>query len=184
MLTVLSSLAAPVVVPLVFFAAGRQVQIDATGLGVTLLSTILGPALIYGAMVVRWPASRHWLRPRSGGLCAATIAVILAVVVAAARSEIAGQPLLIVEGLVVMALLFALLYAVGVVVALGASPRDRVTYFFASGAMNNTLAVGVGFFHFDATTALFLALSELIWALCVAISPWVLNVIIHPSART
>ena len=74
----------------------------------------------------------------------------------------------VVYGLIFMTVLFAFYYAFGIVYSLFIKKANRVPYVYGSGAMNNSLAVGLAFICFDAKTSLFIVLSEIVCSFYVA----------------
>ena len=70
--------------------------------------------------------------------------------------------------LFVMFFAFALFYGFGVIYALFLPEEYKRPIIWGSGAMNNSLAVGLSFAYFDAKITFFIVVSEIIWSVYVA----------------
>ena len=71
-----------------------------------------------------------------------------------------------------MFVLFFVFYLFGFVFSLFVPKDQRSTYIWASGAINNGLAIGLSFLYFSPEITFFIVISEIIWCLYVAAAQW------------
>lgn len=172
-LTIISSLLAPGIIPGVFLIVGEVVSVNVWELFITLILVLFVPVLVYFGVVSRIKPLQSWTASNGKMMTVLLMSVVLAVIVASTRDVFLDHLDFLFKGLVVMGILMAILYLVGFLVSFKAAPDARVSYIYASGAMNNALAIGLAFAYFDTITVLFLVLSELVWSFYVGLSQWV-----------
>jgi predicted Na+-dependent transporter len=91
---------------------------------------------------------------------------------AAQKHEFLANADVMISAFFVMSILFGLFYLFGFLFSLAVKKEDKVSFIYSSGAMNNSLAVGLAFAYFDAQIILFIVLSEVVWSAYVAAAQW------------
>ncbi len=173
-LTVITSLLAPAVVPSVFSFLGQSVDVDTWGLFKTLCLVVFVPLVIYFVAARPVVPVRKWLVSNNKFLSIVVLTVIMLIVVASQKEAFLSEFSRLYIDLSIMVGLFGILYLFGIAFSffLIAEPKDRISYIFASGAMNNALAVGLSFLYFDSHTTFFVVASEFVWSFCVVAGQW------------
>ncbi|MEM6812513.1 MAG: hypothetical protein AAF549_08630 [Pseudomonadota bacterium] len=175
-ITIISSLLAPFIVPSVFLFLGHTINVDIFNLFITLAFVVFLPILFYFGVVDRFEAPKSVVQKYNKMTAIIFLAIILTIVIAAQKEELIDNIVLIVEGSIVMTGLFLILYAFGFFYAKFFAPKDQdISYIYSSGAMNNSLAVGLAFAYFDAITSLFMVLSEIVWSFFVAVAQYIFS---------
>ena len=167
-ITIISSLLMPLYVPGIFMFLGQYVEIDIFNLLLVLIGVVILPLCLYFLLVNRVSWLSSVVKRYNKSTSVLTLSLILVIVIAAQKEDILSNFSSVVYGLIFMTALFAFYYAFGVIYSLFISKANRVPYIFGSGAMNNSLAVGLAFIYFDAKTSLFIILSEIVWSFYVA----------------
>jgi len=167
-LTLITSLLAPFLIPAVFSFLGQSVTVNIWELFLTLLFVIFVPIIIYFGIFDKIKKTRNFIQENNKFSTIIFLSIILAIVFSSQKQEFLNNIDIITIGLIVMSVLFALFYGFGFIYSLFVSEEQKIPFIFASGAMNNALAIGIAFAHFDAMTSLFLVLSEVIWSIYVA----------------
>lgn len=170
-LTLISSILAPVLVPAAFTFVGGGVNIDIWDLFFTLLMVVMVPVLAYflGAMRIR--PVRRWVDDQTRFFSVLLLALIMGLVVAQKRDVLLHEPVFVLLSMGVLAVLFALYYLFGFLSSFAfnqSDPAGRVTVTYASGAINNALAITLAYVYFPAKVALFMVLSEVVWIAAIA----------------
>ncbi len=171
-LTIMSSLLAPAFIPSVFAFLGQLVAVDVFSLFLTLIYVVFVPICAYFLLFSKRPKAEKFIREYNKSSSIIVLASILVIVIATQKNEFLSNPDLILRGTIVMTILIGCFYIFGIVFSFFVPKDHRVSYIFGSGAMNNSLAVGLAFAYFDATTTLFIVLSEIVWSVYVAGAQW------------
>lgn len=167
-LTIFSSLLAPAVVPSAFAMLGHMVQIDLFDMFKTLVLMVFLPIGLYFGLARPVPKIKETIR-ENGKFTSIVIMVCLTSIIVAQKREIFYQdPWFVVESLAVLSVLFFIFYVSAWLLSFKCALPERVAYTYGSGAMNNNLGIALAYFYFDAKTALFLVLSEIIWVLAMS----------------
>ncbi|HPF78994.1 MAG TPA: hypothetical protein PLF01_06835 [Alphaproteobacteria bacterium] len=174
-LTIITSLLAPAFIPGVFSFLGQVVKVDIMSLFMTLVMVILVPIFLYFGVFSRFKKINSWVSQYNKSSAIVILSLVLVIVVATQKREFLANLDVIYIGLMVMTGLFAIFYLFGILYSLVVPKDQKIPYIFASGAMNNSLAVGLAFAYFDAKVTLFLVLSEIVWSVYVALAQWVLS---------
>lgn len=167
-LILLTSLMSPIVIPGVFSFIGEQVVVDVFGMFLTLIFVVLFPIALYFALFSKHKKSVAIIKKYNNTVPIIILSFILTIVVATQKHVFFENTALMVSGLVVMMGLFFFLYLFGVIYSRFLQKESRIPFIFASGAMNNSLAVGVAFAYFDGITVIFIVLSEIVFSIYVA----------------
>lgn len=175
-LTLITSVLAPVLVPAAFSFIGNDVGINIWDLFLTLLLVVLVPVLVYFGGAIRVPAVRQWVGDTTRFFSVVILALIMCIVVAQKRETLMQEPMFVVASLIVLAGLFALYYLFGLVAGVVKEDRgSRIAITYASGAINNALAIALAYAYFTPKVALFMVLSEVVWIGAIAVYQTILN---------
>lgn len=174
-LTIISSLLAPAFIPGVFAFLGEYVEVDIFNLFVTLALVVFTPILLYFFGFAKVPKINAVIKDYNKSAAVVILSIILMVVIAAQKEEFLDNLSLIFTGFWVMVVVIGLCYLFGIFYSLFVKKEDKIPYIISSGAMNNSLAVGIAFSYFDSTTSLFIVLSEVVWSIYVALAQWILS---------
>ncbi len=167
-LILITSLMSPIVIPGVFSFIGEQISVDVLSLFLTLLLVVVFPIFLYFGIFSRHGKSVALIKKYNNTVPVIILSLILTIVVATQKQVFFENLTLIYSGFAVMMGLFFFLYLFGVIYSRFIQPEARVPFIFASGAMNNSLAVGVAFAYFDGVTVIFIVLSEIVFSIYVA----------------
>jgi BASS family bile acid:Na+ symporter len=171
-LTIISSLLAPFFIPAVYSFLGQTLEVDVLGLFITLSLVVFVPIILYLGIVRKFQTLHNQIKKYNQTSAVVILSVVLLIVMASQKEEFLGNLDLIVYGLIIMTVLFAVYYAFGIAFSLFVEKEQRVAYIFSSGAMNNSLAVGLAFAYFSPTISLFLVLSEIVFSFYIAVAQW------------
>ena len=171
-LTIISSLLAPAFIPSVFSFLGQVVTVDVWGLFITLVLVVFVPIILYFSLFYKRTQIKNSIKKYNKASSVVILSVILLIVMAAQKHELLANIDTIITATFVMTGLFALFYLFGFLFSLGVDKENRVSFILSSGAMNNSLAVGLAFAYFDAKITLFIVLSEVVWSVYVAAAQW------------
>lgn len=171
-LTIISSLLAPAFVPSVFSFLGQIVNVDIKSLFFTLIVIVFAPICLYYGLFSKIEKTKVLIKEYNKSSSVFILSIILAIVIAAQKHELLNNPGDIFTGMIIMIVLFTVCYLFGIIYSLFVPKDEKVPYIFASGAMNNSLAVGLAFAYFDAKIAVFMVLSEIVWSFYVAFGQW------------
>ncbi len=166
-LTILSSLLAPLVIPITFLIADRSTGIEVASLSYTLFSVIFIPAIFYMLLIKFKPSSRRIVENNSSFIPVLFLGVIIAIVISKQRDVFFNDFTLLFESFFACIVLFFCLYAFGWFFQWKKSKRKIVTYSLCSGANNNALAISLALIYFPSETIFFVIISELIWVLAI-----------------
>lgn len=172
-LTIMTSFMAPFVIPAVFSFWGHEVNVDIVDLFFTLLLIVAVPIFSYFLILRRSKACHFFVKNNNKVFPTLILAVILAIVIASQKEALLADINIVYTGIVLMFVLFFIFYGFGVLYAHFMPPLDKVPYIYGSGAMNNSLAVGLAFAYFDSTTVIFIVLSEIVWTFYIAVAQYV-----------
>lgn len=171
-LTVISSLLAPAFVPGVFSFLGQVVNVDISGLFITLSLVVFLPIVLYFGVAARIKPVEGLVKKYNKSSSIVILALVLIIVVAAQKEEMLSSLDTVYVALAIMTGLFAIFYAFGALYSLLVPKGQRIPYIYSSGAMNNSLAVGLAFLYFSPQITLFIVLSEIVWSFYVALAQW------------
>lgn len=171
-LTIISSLLAPAIIPAAFSFLGKFVEVDIFDLFLVLSGVVFLPIGLYFGLFNRSEQMSGVIRKYNKAGSVLILSFILVIVIAAQKEALLNDISTIVYGMIIMTVLFISVYAFGFIYALFVPKDDRVAYILSSGAMNNSLAVGLAFAYFDPKISIFIVLSEIVWSFCVAVAQW------------
>ena len=171
-LTIITSLLAPAFVPSVFSFLGQVVNVDIFSLFMTLALVVFVPILLYFGIIYRQDKIKNVVQSYNKSSSVVILSVILLIVIAAQKEEFLSNIDTLIIAFFVMVGLFTMFYAFGIIFSMWLPKADRVPYIYSSGAMNNSLAVGLAFAYFSPTITLFIVLSEIVWSIYVAAAQW------------
>lgn len=174
-LTVISSLMVPAILPGIFSFLGHVVEVDVWGLFITICQVVFIPTAIYFALARHIKPVEKFMKEKSQSISIFVLAAILFIIVASQKENFTQDIDLLYSATIVMVIFFGALYLFGFVFSLFFPENTRTSYIFASGAMNNALAVGLAFSYFGSVTILFIVLSEIIWSAYVVIAQYLLS---------
>lgn len=174
-LTILSSLIAPVVISGVFSFLGHEISVDVWMLFLTLVMVVFIPVILYFSVVYKTKTVAPLIKKYNKMSSVVILSFILLMVIANQKEEFLNHMDVVFVALLVMMGLFAIFYLFGFIFAAFVPKTHRVSYIFASGAMNNSLAVGLAFVYFDANVVLFIILSEIVFSLYIGVAQWGLS---------
>lgn len=171
-ITVISSFLVPAIVPAMFAFLGHQVDVNEFALFFTLAFVVFAPFAMYFYGLGRIKAHRNWVKDKGKAGSIIGVALILLVVVSSYKQTLLSNPSPLLEGTIIMTVLFALYYAFGFIFS-SFMPKDQeVAYVYSSGAINNGLAIGLSFIYFSPETTFFIVISEIVWCVYVAATQW------------
>lgn len=174
-LTIVSSILAPAFIPAIFAFLGQYVSVDIFSLFLTLVFIVFVPILVYFFVASKISKIDNLIKEYNKPSAVVILSIILTIVIAAQKQEFLNNISLIFVGFWVMFAVIGSCYVFGIVYSRFVVKEDRVSFIIGSGAMNNSLAVGIAFAYFDVTTSLFIVLSEVVWSIYVAFTQWFLS---------
>lgn len=174
-LTIISSLLAPFVIPSVFSFLGQVVSVNIWDLFLTLVYVVFVPIILYFFIFDKIEQTKKVIKAYNKTTAVLVLSIILAIVIATQKEEIFSNIDLIVKGLLVMTAVYAVFYAFGILYSFFLKKEEKIPYILASGANNNSLAVGLSFAYFDPLTSLFIVLSEVVWSFYVATAQYIFS---------
>lgn len=168
-IVVISQLATPVLIPLQFMLAGSEhVTPSPSHLFMTLLLCIALPMIAY-RFTKKHAASRALLMGQNKFLSILLIAFIIGLAVAKQRDVILASPVAVLPPLAVALGCYVMYMLLGWYLNLKNTIAERITYSTCSCFNNAALAVSLGLLHFPPNVVLFVAASEIGWALLPSI---------------
>lgn len=167
-LTIISSLLAPFVVPSAFAMMGHMVQIDLFDMFKSLVVMVFLPIGLYFGLARPIKPVKAAIQSNGKFLSIVIMVFLTSVIVAQKREVFLEDPWFVLESLIVLSVLFFVFYASAWILAFKAREAERIAYTYGSGAMNNNLGIALAYLYFDAKTALFLILSEVVWVLAMS----------------
>lgn len=165
----MTSFMAPFIIPAVFSFLGHQVNVDIWGLFTTLVLIVVIPIVLYFTVIRRLQSVHRLVKRHNKVIPTLILGFILTIVIASQKDTLIEDIHIVYVSMILLTVLFAVLYGFGYVFTFFVPKADKVSYIFASGAMNNSLAVGLAFAYFDSITVIFIVLSEVVWTICVAV---------------
>lgn len=161
--TVVSSLAAPVVIPGALAAVGYEgASVGGWTMLATLAGVILGPIAAFFALARPVPQLARAVRGHSALLRTACLAAIIVIAVGQKREAIFAEPWAFLAEVPVMAGLFAVLFAFGWLYP-ARGRAERVSHTVASGLNNNSLMIGLSAMYFAPHVALAILSTSIVW---------------------
>lgn len=174
--TLISSLFAPFIIPLIFKFVGMQVEINTLGMFMTLGAILFLPAIVYFGSVRFFPVPDAWVKRNASFASVALFSVFIAVAIARLRDVILADPLHILFSGVVLSVFFFVLYALGWL-AFRKNPRaDRIAYTLFSGCVNVGLGVSLTILYFPAKEQLYMVICEFLWVFSLSALQYFLRV--------
>jgi predicted Na+-dependent transporter len=163
----LSTLLSPFIIPLTFAVlVGESVTVDSGPLFVTLSCVVFVPLVVFLA-TRRLTKLKTWTDSNGIWVTTVLLSVVAMFAIAASREVLYADPMLILESIVILSVLFTFYYVAGWWLGRSGTFRDKVTLATCSGANNNSLSAGVALLHFPPEIVIFCVASELPWALGV-----------------
>jgi predicted Na+-dependent transporter len=171
-ITVLSQVAAPFMIPAAFALVGStEVVPPPHQLFTTLVWCIFMPMLIYG-IVRNHHKSATIIHANGKFFSILLVAFIIALAVAKQRDVILGDPEAIIAATAVTTTCYVLYLIFGWVVSHRRPREERITYATCSGFNNAAMGVSLALMHFSPPVILFVAASEISWAILPSIFKW------------
>jgi len=167
-LTLITSVLAPVLVPAAFTFVGEGVNINVWDLFLTLLLIMMIPVLVYFLAAIRVRYVRQWVERNTRFASVLLLALIMGLVVAQKRDVLIAEPMFVLSSIGILGVLFSLYYLFGYLVSFKADAPRQIAVTYASGAINNALAITLAYVYFPAKVALFMVLSEVVWIAAIA----------------
>ncbi len=172
-MTVVSTLLAPFVVPLMFWLAGGQaIEIDLMSMFVTLCLVVFLPIGFYFGAAGRVLAVKTSMQANAGWVSVVLIFLLVALTIALRREYFFSNFAVLFAALAVICVLYVLYYAAGWVAAARFGRAERVSLMVCSGANNNTLAASLALLYFSPLETLCMIVSEVPWGLGVMAARW------------
>lgn len=172
-ITLLTSAAAVVAVPLLVWlklGPGDALGPAPADLVETLAILIILPWALALAARRLQPRRARFVSERAPVFSVLLFAATVIVIISKIRDPILDDPMATVEALAILLPVFGLSYGVGVLLSVGVEPRERSAMIIGSGAMNNNMAMAIGFEHFGAGVVHLLVLSEVTWILAFLVA--------------
>lgn len=164
-IVVASQLLTPLLIPLQFMVTGGEhVTPSAAHLFHTLLLCIVLPMLAYGLARKHKPSAAYFYR-QNKFFSILLIVFVIALAVAKQREVILANPAAVVTPLLVAIGCYAIYMISAWCVFAKRTRKERITYATCSCFNNAALAVSLGLMHFPPDVVLFVAASEIGWAL-------------------
>lgn len=167
-LTIISSLLAPAVVTSAFAMLGHMIQIDLFSMFQTLALMVFLPIGLYFGLARPIKPVRDVISENGKFFSIVIMVCLTSIIVAQKREVFFEDPMFVFESLVVLSILFFIFYTSAWLLSVRSALPERVAYTYGSGAMNNNLGIALAYLYFDAKTAVFLILSEIIWVLAMS----------------
>lgn len=163
-IVITATLAAPAMIPLQFALIGGEFSPSPQQLFFTLVWCVLAPMAAY-ALVGRHRASAAFFYHNNKLISILLIAFIIALVIAHQRHVILADPTGLAAPLAVVLGCFGAYIACGWLLGMRRARDERITYAVCSGFNNAAMGVSLALVHFPAPVILFVAVSEIGWAL-------------------
>ncbi len=168
-ITVLSQVAAPFLIPAAFALVGStEVVPPPHKLFATLIWCIFVPMLVYG-LVRKHQKSASYIHANGKFFSILLVAFIIALAVAKQRDVILADYEGIVTATAVTTTCYVIYLIFGWVVSRKRPRGERITYATCSGFNNAAMGVSLALMHFSPPVILFVAASEISWAMLPAI---------------
>lgn len=161
---VLSSLLAPIVLPVYFEVLGYEgVDLNSFDMFVKLSIMILLPIAVYFGLLRRVETVKQFLRVNAPAYSVVMITVVFSCVIAKQRDVFFEQPGFVLLALCIAGTAFLVIYGFGWMFAFRENKGNRIAFALISGANNMALAIAVGILFFPDIVSQFLVVAEVIW---------------------
>ncbi len=175
-IVVISTLASPLLIPLQFALIGSaQIAPSPLPLFATLAWCVFAP-MIVSALVRKQRALAGFINGNHKMLSIVLVAFIIALVIAKQRELILGNLAGLLAPFTIVLLCFASFIFAGLLFGAKKPREERVTYAVCSGFNNAAMGVSLALVHFSPQVVLFVAVSEMGWALL----PLMMRVMLRP----
>jgi BASS family bile acid:Na+ symporter len=169
-ITFISTLMAPFILTGMFAFLGHYIEIDILSLFLTLTGVVFLPIGLYAIAVRFYPPMTEKVRKNNKFLSVLIFSFVLMMVIASQKEAMIEDIDLMIEGLIALMILFGLFYLFGIFWSWRMPFKERVSYIYASGAVNNIIAIGLAYAYFSPVISLFAVMSELSWFFYIALA--------------
>jgi len=175
-IVVISSLMAPITLPLAFaFFGNSGVTLDAMSMFWNLAIVIVFPMFLYGLCARHMSSLTVRIKQNASCFTVLLMSGCMLIVVAQRREVLFQNIPFLVKSLLVMSLAFASFYVMGWLYPSGKQKRTQIAYALTSGAMNNMLGISIAFLYFPPEVSLFMVLTEVPWVLSLPLFQYLLE---------
>jgi BASS family bile acid:Na+ symporter len=171
-LTVFSSVLITAFIPAVFSFLGYVVEVNILKLFITLVVVLFVPIATYFVVIENVKPAKKFVLSWGKAISVISIALVLMIIMASYKDQFIEDWEALIKGTLIMFVLFFFFYLFGFVFSIFVPKDQRSAYIYASGAMNNGLAIGLAFLYFSPQTTFFIVISELVWCIYVPAAQW------------
>ncbi len=169
-LTIVTSLIAPFMIPVVFSLMGYSESIEINGLFTTLFIIIIIPMALQLSLVSLKKEIKPFFSSNSSFVSISLLGIIIAIVVSKQREVFLNDTYeLLIVALVLLSLFF-LYYLLGWFYPM---KRNQSEYIicnsFSSGAINTALGINLALLYFSTDTLFFMVISEFVWVISIPV---------------
>jgi len=167
-LTIVTSLIAPFMIPLIFSMMGYSSSIEINGLFTTLLIIILIPIALQFGLVSLKKELKPWFNNYSSFVSTVLLGIIIAIVVSKQKEVFLNDVVELMIVSVVLLSLFFLYYLFGWFYPIKRNQSEYIVCnSFSSGAINTALGINLALLYFSKDTLFFLVISEFVWVISI-----------------
>ena len=169
-LTIVTSLLAPFIVPVVFMMNNISATLQITGLFYTLFSVAFVPFVVYFLLISIKKEAKPLIKKNSSFVAVALTGVIIAIVVSKQKDVFFTDLGSLVLVVVLLAVTFTLFYIFGWFYRYPKSldyKSKKISYSLSSGATNTAIGINLALVYFSADTVFFMVLSEFFWVVSI-----------------
>lgn len=171
-MTLVATIAAPFVIPLIFsWLGGTHITAPTADMFYSLLVILILPCMLY-LFTRRIRRLKAKALEFGKSVTIALIAVMIAIVVGKQRTLILADPLALALAILLSLLLFIILLWAGWLYAARERREERITVATCSGYNNAALGVSIALLHFTPEIVVFTVGAELAWAALPFVSRW------------
>ncbi len=161
---VLSSFAAPFVLPAVFgMLSGEEINVDALGMFLMLSVVIFVPAIAYFGSIRLRPSVRAPLRANSSFMAVVLIGIVAFVIISSQREYILADAWFAVQTVFVGIGFYAAMYGFAWFLFARKPHKERISYALMSGNNNIALGISLAFLYLPIAETSMLVIWELSW---------------------
>lgn len=163
-LTIVTSLLAPFMIPLIFMNMSLSSEIEISGLFITLFSIIIIPLLLYYLLTRFKRGLKPLIDKNSSFVSIAFTGLVIAIVVSKQKDVFLNDTFSLFLASIVMFLLFILFYIFGWFYPMQRDKPDMIiSNSLSSGAINTAVGINLALLYFSSDTVFFLVISEFAW---------------------
>ncbi len=148
---------------------GKNIELDITGMFLTLVCTILVPLFISQILKKHCPKCINKISPSLGGIAILLIMLVLYTVVSDQAGIILENPMAMLKYVAYFYVIFLVLYLIGYFIAPWRKTPDRIALAVTKSYSNAGLGIVLAFNFFSPEVALLLVISQIPWSTTIGL---------------